>query len=68
MILTPLLDDFLRHIEHERNLSSHTVSQYASDLKHWLADLERNHVPLDTLAKEEAALASAVREQVPGYA
>lgn len=48
MELVPLLDDFLRHVEYERNPSSHTVSQYAGDLKHWLADLERNHVPLDT--------------------
>jgi len=48
MILTPLLDDFIRHIQFERNLSPHTVAQYSRDLKHWVQDLERQDVSLDT--------------------
>lgn len=44
MTLTPLLDDFVRHIQFERNLSPHTVAQYTRDLKHWVQDLERQGV------------------------
>jgi site-specific recombinase XerD len=41
MDLIALLDDFLRHVEYERNLSSHTTSQYSRDLREWLRYLER---------------------------
>ena len=48
MHIIPLLNDFLRHIELERNLSHHTVSQYARDLNHWLFFFEMHNIPLDT--------------------
>ena len=48
MQIIPLLNDFLRHIELERNLSHHTVSQYARDLNHWLLFFEMHNIPLDT--------------------
>jgi integrase/recombinase XerC len=48
MQIGPLLGDFLRHIELERNLSRSTVAQYACDLNHWLAYLEASGVPADT--------------------
>ena len=48
MQIMPLLDDCLRHIELERDLSHHTVAQYARDLDHWLVCLEVNGVPPDT--------------------
>ena len=50
MNLYPLLDDFLRHIRFERNLSHHTTSQYRRDLSEWLKYLEHVSVPADTEA------------------
>jgi len=35
MELQTLVDDFIRHISLERNLSGHTVDQYTRDLQHW---------------------------------
>lgn len=48
MNLGPLLDDFLRHVEYERNLSSHTTSQYGRDLREWLRYLDGKDIPPDT--------------------
>ncbi len=50
MELGLLLDDFLRHIQFERNLSHHTTSQYRRDLNEWLKYLEHVSVPADTEA------------------
>lgn len=48
MKIGPLLDDFLRHIQFERNLSPHTVSQYGRDLNEWLRYLEQAAIEPDT--------------------
>ena len=48
MLLAECINDFLRHIEYERNLSSHTVSQYTRDLREWLRYLERTAIQQDT--------------------
>jgi integrase/recombinase XerC len=48
MKLTVLVDDFSRYITYERQLSHHTVEQYARDLKRWMTWLEENDLPLDT--------------------
>jgi integrase/recombinase XerC len=48
MRLRECTEDFLRHLQYERNLSSHTTSQYARDLRDWLQHLEQHEVSLDT--------------------
>jgi integrase/recombinase XerC len=48
MNIAPLVNDFLRHIKYERNLSHHTISQYRRDLDEWLKYLEQKAVPPHT--------------------
>ena len=35
MMLNAYLDEFLQHLKYERNLSPHTLRNYASDLDQW---------------------------------
>ncbi len=48
MDLQVLAHDFLRHIDLERNLSHHTVTQYGRDIKRLLAHLQGEGVAADT--------------------
>ncbi len=47
------LNEFIRHLRYERNLSPHTLRNYASDLEQFRAHLfaveKRDDVPLDTI-------------------
>ncbi len=56
MLLRVCIDDYLRHIQFERNLSPSTVSQYTRDLDHWLEYLEQHRIPLDTDAIDLAIM------------
>lgn len=47
MELAPLVADFIRHIDVERQLSPHTVDQYGRDLREWLNYLEAEEIPLE---------------------
>ena len=62
MGLSPLVQDFIRHIDVERNLSHHTVEQYTRDLRRWLRYLEENQVELDTDRVDVHHVRSFVRE------
>lgn len=52
-MLSQHLDQFLLHLKYERNLSPHTLRNYASDLEQFRAHLfaveKRDDVPLDTI-------------------
>jgi len=57
-----LVDDYLRHIDLERNLSHHTVDQYTRDLRRWIRYLEENDVTLDTDRVDVHHIRSFVRD------
>ena len=48
MRLNPLVEEFLQHVQFERNLSPNTVTAYARDLRRWVGYLKRQGVRLDT--------------------
>ena len=62
MLLRPLLDEFLHHLETEKGYSPWTVRAYRYDLKLWLSHLEENGLKSELEAVTPLHIRSFVQE------